>query len=867
MLPIERRALTIGDLAPRVLVEHREGGSDREKGPTWLSPGEALARYERWILVGPGGSGKTTTLRSLAHGLAKEGLAGGSPENSGPIPVLLRLSVRRGDLLTQVAMALEIRGLRCDPSLVRSWLQQRRVVLLLDGLDEAGDPRLVVAEIEDLVRLCPRARLVLASRPGARGLSSLPYPVLELDRLEDRGLAKLFAVHLGRERGDELYQALASANLLDPFRQPLMAWFAALAFRDREEPILPGRGALYRRVIEKDWLGKWESQRAGGPPSTDLEMRIECLARLGREMVERNSNVLETVEAERLCREALGPRREAVAPGKLLAELCALRLLEKSERGFAFWHASFRDYFAAVWLEHHFRLTRIAFLTWKESWHEALIFLVSLLDEKRAARVLRHLFFLLRWANLAGAFRKAWGPNRLFLLLRCLINVAGHEALKDRFIGLIARIPQDYLYVGYATVPVHNPYVSEGEKAYAQFYTQVGELRTAKSFEYLRRSVRQRYRVWGLARSGRQDSIAVLLDEFRHNEEKDLLADGLTARVLLGFPSGALLRELQVFFQTAEQQACSRLMDAFLSAAPLAQSGGPEPAVLPNDEAWVDFFTNLTLREDDAEIRSDALSILTRMNGGFWLPERAEPTFLAVLAEPSEPTLRLNALSALIRSKSARSLAALYQALEDEDHRMQLTALFGLHRRDRANFPAHVAGVIERIILSEDEEVPAVLSVLQSTLAKRGLKPPGLERAAILICGAFGGGESLRILSVRALLSLKLEATVPFLEHIFRKDDAGSVRGWALIALEYFLGDRVAPLIDEALASTDATLRAEAIQTAFRLSLELLERWVPQFELLSQADPDESVRQEARVALIRWDDLSKGRPEGSTGRR
>jgi NACHT domain/Domain of unknown function (DUF4062) len=867
LLPIERRALTIGDLAPRVLVEHREtgGGPGKEKRLTWLSPGEALARHERWILVGPGGSGKTTTLRSLAHSLAREGLAGGSSEDSGPIPVLLRLSARRGDLLTQVATALEVQGLRCDPSLVRSWLQQRRVVLLLDGLDEVSDPRLLVAEIEDLVRLCPRTRLVLASRPGARGLSSLPYPVLQLDRLDDRGMAKLFAVHLGRERGDELYQTLASANLLDPFRQPLMAWFAALAFRDPEEPILPGRGALYRRVIERDWLGQWEAERAGGPPSADLEMRVECLARLGREMVERNSNTIETMEAERLCREALGPRREGVAPGVLLGELCELRLLEKSERGFAFWHASFRDYFAAVWLERHFRLTGIALLTWQENWHEALIFLVSLLDDKRAARVLRHLFFLTRWANVAGSLGYAWGPNRLFLLLRCLINVAGHETLKDRFIDLIARIPERYFHLGFATAPVHSPYFSHGvETVYAQFYTQAGELRTVKSFEYLQKSVPQRYRVLGLARSGRPDALAVLVDEFRRTDEKDLLADWLTARVLLEFPPDALLKEVQTFFQTEDLETRRRLLDAINSA--VSWSRKTEPPVLPNNEEWVDFLTEIFLNEEE-ETSQTAMSILRKMGRDLEvLPERAENTLLATMGE-MEPALRSTALRGLIYSETARSLEAIIRAVDDKDPAVQLTALHALHYRDTAGFPTHVARVVEKASAAH-AEADTLFSSARILLAGRGMETPELERSTLLVAGALAGEGGLRLLSVQALLTLRCEAAVPVLKHVFRKDEAVFVRKWALIALVYILEDRAEPVLEEAIGSAESALRAEAIRSvAFHLSPELLERWMPRLEILHEEDPNESVRREAGVALVHWQNRSTRHPEGSAGRR
>jgi eukaryotic-like serine/threonine-protein kinase len=114
--------------------------------PLWADRGEAalmpprtpldlfVERGRRLLILGEGGYGKTTDLLQLAAGLVE--LARDDPEQ--PVPVVLKLGswgwqTRRLDSW----MVREIHAHhRLDPALVRSWIDDDRLLPLLDGLDE-----------------------------------------------------------------------------------------------------------------------------------------------------------------------------------------------------------------------------------------------------------------------------------------------------------------------------------------------------------------------------------------------------------------------------------------------------------------------------------------------------------------------------------------------------------------------------------------------------------------------------------------------------------------------------------------------------------------------------------------------------------
>lgn len=90
----------------------------------------------RLLILGAPGGGKTTTLLTLADEL----LAQARADELAPVPVVFVLSTwAQGRPALEAWLVDELRQrYKVDPQLGRAWLKQRRILPLLDGLDEVG---------------------------------------------------------------------------------------------------------------------------------------------------------------------------------------------------------------------------------------------------------------------------------------------------------------------------------------------------------------------------------------------------------------------------------------------------------------------------------------------------------------------------------------------------------------------------------------------------------------------------------------------------------------------------------------------------------------------------------------------------------
>jgi hypothetical protein len=147
----------------------------------------------RMVLLGPGGAGKTTTALRLAAALAQ------SWQSGQPVPVVVPLAqwdataVSLQDWLVRW-LSENIPLLVNRQSSTRELVNEGRLLLVLDGLDElpqGARPKAIIAINRSLV---PKQRLVLTSRPAeyadavAAGEVLRAAAVLELQELNDAAI-------------------------------------------------------------------------------------------------------------------------------------------------------------------------------------------------------------------------------------------------------------------------------------------------------------------------------------------------------------------------------------------------------------------------------------------------------------------------------------------------------------------------------------------------------------------------------------------------------------------------------------------------------------------------------------------------------
>lgn len=375
------------------------------------------ATTTRLLLLGDAGSGKTTTLRYAALRLAEAYRAGraallAEPEAGlrlnlwqAPLPIYVRLTLFAATLpadLNELPVQERQRYAGAPPDLFLAWLDREAakycelpeaalsslikqndggVLLLLDGLDEAGDDqrRAYLAQvIDNLASRYDRQRYVVASRTaGYRGNVYLPaFLERHLSPLDTDAAQELIhkwfnAVYarlaaIGRRRQDaaadqaaQLWEAIQrNERLLEMAANPLLLTvMALLQFNNVRLP--DQRAKLYEKLIEL-LLDLWRKQNVASDTLTmsvaqlaSEQRRLEALA-LAMQQQPRQVREVTLSQAQEwlspLYVERLKIDREAADERvrDLLHRLAVdSGIIQRREEMYSFSHYTFQEYLAA----------------------------------------------------------------------------------------------------------------------------------------------------------------------------------------------------------------------------------------------------------------------------------------------------------------------------------------------------------------------------------------------------------------------------------------------------------------------------------------------------------------------------------------
>ncbi|MFJ9415427.1 NACHT domain-containing protein [Streptomyces sp. NPDC101227] len=379
--PLDSAYLSLGATAGRTPLTRDITGVDALQGPPPRPPqpaDQALADFDRVLLRGVAGSGKSTLIQWLAVSCAKDPADTPLPHLHGRIPFVLplRTLTRSGAALPTPDRFLSAVGCPVSGAQPDGWaervLTSGRGLLLVDGLDEIpeGERRPARNWLRDLLDAFPDNLWLVTTRPSA----------VREDWLAADGFDELTLTPMGREevtafigrwhaaaredaddtdRLDAYEQSLLTAvrtkqDLGQLATNPLMCGLICALHRDRRGYLPHGRKELYDAALGMLLSRRDRERDMGAPTGIELadEPQVQLLQRLAYWLIRNGRTELVRERAERIIGDALPSVPAAAAQGNSAAVFrhlllrCGL-LREPTPGAVDFIHRTFQDYLGA----------------------------------------------------------------------------------------------------------------------------------------------------------------------------------------------------------------------------------------------------------------------------------------------------------------------------------------------------------------------------------------------------------------------------------------------------------------------------------------------------------------------------------------
>lgn len=858
--------------------------------------------HDRVVLLGHPGSGKSSLARYLALVLT-------SPEpprsldalhDSLPLIVELREYAqpvwRERTFEDFLAHQYVTEGLGLPPETLTALLAGEspyKALVIFDGLDELFEKDVrdaVTRRIAGFAARHARARIVVTSRDYGYqravldGAGFTNFMLQDLDREQIGAFAgQWFALaspddpDQARKLTERVTTAVdASASVRELAGNPLILTILAIIGRRRELP--RDRRTVYEHAVDvlvEHWdPSKYlkDSRVEEHLPYLAAEDKRELLRLIARQMQEGHGGIsgnhiagpdlLKSFEEYLRDRYALPPDRAATAARVMLDQFRHRNFILSRYGGevYGFVHRTFLEYLAATDLAHRFNRERslseedlqelFVVKVHDPTWHEILLLLVGLLDERFVAGVIDRLLAPRAIAVPVGgdgdlAFAEAAFAARCLAEVRRLGALAPQStALVETIIRLfdVARALGTTFFYPYQHIESLGPSLAAlgphwtGRESYLCWHErwarddESGEHMSANTTEQLTADI-------SLALRGTEDAPDVA-----HLTETALTSDSVLARVgalhLLVRRAGTEPRTRELLERCLREDPNGEVR-AVLSR--LAYDDGADPA-------WVARLAVERLTEDQHwHARYAALECLRRLR--IDTPDVRAAVHRAL----DDPRLRRYAMEFLVAhaENGAEAAELLRKELEDDDPGIRAAALTTVvaHTRDEPVVRALVQRYLKR------DEVPVLLAAAIEAVREIGSDDPGTDGLLHELLDhpvAEIRGSAIRCL---AEAGTPIDMLSDLLSHRLIHDEDAGVRGSALHLLVEHVGHESAvwdALLDQARNDPSRWLREEALQGLMKLDAEAardvvvelahLETWAYSHLLTTYGHDTEAIR-------------------------
>ncbi|MFH9760933.1 NACHT domain-containing protein [Streptomyces anulatus] len=339
---------------------------------------EALGEWDRLLLRGPAGSGKSTLVQWLALNAARQTFGGELADWNRCVPFVLRLRAFTAlDALPAPADFLRAAGVPLHGSAPAGWadrmLLEGRALVLVDGVDEVPDRLRKRTErwLKDLIAAYPRARYVVTTRPSAvpetwlSGSGFEPHTLLAMSQEDVRA----FIEHWHRAARAECRSEEERAEL-DPYENalrravgtrrdlgllatnPLMCALLCALNRDRRMQLPRARKELYDAALDMLLVRRDTEREIVGVEGVDLtrEEQTALLQRLAYWLIRNGLVEARQDEAVSLISDWMRSMSQVRGtPGQVFAHLLNRSglLREPAPGAVGFVHRTFQDYLGA----------------------------------------------------------------------------------------------------------------------------------------------------------------------------------------------------------------------------------------------------------------------------------------------------------------------------------------------------------------------------------------------------------------------------------------------------------------------------------------------------------------------------------------